>query len=246
MAHQGPSFYDNEAVFKHYMGRRKRTNNPNDLIEKPIFLEMLGDVTQKKVLDLGCGDAAFGEQLIAQGAQSYDGIDGSINMIELARQREQKPLLNIHHHDLFTWPYPNHTYDLIISRLALHYIKDFNELAKRIYRTLRVGGRFIFVVQHPVFTSNFESAKLSGRRTDWIVDHYFETGERVEPWLGEEVIKYHRTIEDYFISLQQAGFTVTQLRESKPKQEMFADPAEYQRRKRIPLFLFMAGERHSF
>jgi hypothetical protein len=57
------------------------------------------------------------------------------------------------------------------------------------------------------------------------------------------VRKYHRTVEDYFRALQEAGFVVEQLRESRPQREQFAEEQTYERRRRIPLFLFLAGRR---
>jgi hypothetical protein len=64
--------------------------------------------------------------------------------------------------------------------------------------------------------------------------------------MGGQVIKYHRTIEDYFTGLQRAGFVVESLREAEPQQEWFTEDEEtYQRRKRIPLFLILAARKAS-
>ena len=63
--------------------------------------------------------------------------------------------------------------------------------------------------------------------------------------MGGQVIKYHRTVENYFVSLQRAGFFVENLREAAPQRDQFGDgEATYQRRKRIPLFLIMAGQKN--
>ncbi|MBD0328119.1 MAG: hypothetical protein ICV68_16970 [Pyrinomonadaceae bacterium] len=55
--------------------------------------------------------------------------------------------------------------------------------------------------------------------------------------------KDHRTIEEYFTTLQCAGFRVEQLREAHPHREQFAALETYERRKRIPLFLVLAGRK---
>jgi len=41
------------------------------------------------------------------------------------------------------------------------------------------------------------------------------------------VVKYHRTIESYFIALKQAGFSVLDLREGTPKREHFSSEDEF-------------------
>ncbi len=75
------------------------------------------------------------------------------------------------------------------------------------------------------------------------MDNYFDTGLRVTDWMGGRVQKYHRTVEDYFGTVQASGFVVEQLRESSPQRDYFQDEETYLRRKRIPLFLLVAGRK---
>lgn len=138
------------------------------------------------------------------------------------------------------WNYPEASFDLVVSRLALHYVENVEECFRNVYKTLVPGGRFVFSVEHPVLTSCNRSKEGSKRRADWIVDNYFETGERNYPWLGSTVVKYHRTVEDYFAAVQKAGLMVKSLRESRPSPSQL-DHEEYVRRLRIPLFLFISA-----
>jgi hypothetical protein len=124
----------------------------------------------------------------------------------------------------------------------LHYIQDLASVFTDVYRALVAGGRFIFSVEHPVITSCDRAWKPGGRQ-DWIVDDYFETGPRVTSWMGGKVIKYHRTVEDYFFLSRQAGFIVNSVRESRPQRARFADKGTYLRRMRIPLMLFLSAVR---
>lgn len=57
------------------------------------------------------------------------------------------------------------------------------------------------------------------------------------------MIRQHRTLEEYVEALQSAGFVLDRLRESRLERERFADEREYDRRLRIPLFLFLAGHK---
>jgi hypothetical protein len=61
--------------------------------------------------------------------------------------------------------------------------------------------------------------------------------------MGGTVRKYHRTVEDYFAGLQDAGFAVEGIREGRPGRSNFDIEATYLRRMRIPLFLLMAGRK---
>ena len=244
MAHDGPRFYDDPTAFAIYQQHRERADNANDTLERPVVLELLGDVRGLDVLDLGCGDGAFGKDLLDAGAASYCGVDGSTNMIAAAQSKLNGTRGVAHLAELQQWAYPTDSADRVTARLVLHYLENFEPIFAGVHRALRPGGRFVFSVEHPVITSCDKVWGGDGLRQDWVVDDYFVTGRRVTTWLGAEVVKYHRTVEDYFLALQAAGFTVQSVRESRPERRHFADDEQFARRQRIPLFLFMAAEKH--
>lgn len=243
MGKNGPEFYDDEEVFATYAARRARIDGPNETVEKPIFDELMGSLTHLRILDLGCGDAAFGIEALQQGCESYLGIDGSHKMVAAAKAKLAGTRGNVVQATIETWNFPFQQFDLITSRLAFHYVEAIAPVFARIYQALVGGGRIIFSVEHPVITSCDRGWQFEGPRQDWIVDDYFETGPRITNWMGGKVIKYHRTIEDYFLALSTAGFVVEALRESRPQPARFHDPATYERRKRIPLMLFFSAHR---
>lgn len=243
MTYDGPAFYDDDAVFNTYMARRSRPDNPNDTLEKPVIFELVDDLTHQRILDLGCGDATFGREALAQGCQSYLGIEGSRHMVEIAQKNLAGTLGQVVHATLEAWDYPAATFDLVVSRLVLHYIQDVDAVFTKVYHTVVSNGRFVFSVEHPVITSCDRGWQGNGPRQDWLVDDYFQTGRRLTSWMGGQVIKYHRTVENYFVGLQRAGFVVESVREAEPQRQRFGDDATYRRRQRIPLFLIMAGRR---
>ena len=243
MSVHGAAFYDDDVLFAAYTAHRQDRDNPPDALEKPVMLDLIGDVVGLRILDLGCGAAAFGRMTLEQGCRAYVGVEGSRNMVELAKQTLASSTGEIIHATIEAWDYPTAAFDLVVSRLALHYIEDFAAVCEKIYQTLAHSGRFIFSVEHPVVTSCAQSWQSVGSRQDWIVDTYFTSGPRNTVWLGGEVVRYHRTVEEYFGSLQRAGFVVERLRESCPRPEQFADEATYERYRRIPLFLFLAARK---
>lgn len=243
MEYKGASAYNDNQFFDNYIARRNRKESPNNVIEKPILLDMIGDVKGLKVLDLGCGDALFGVELLQIGCFSYDGVEGSENMQKEATKNLDGTVGNVHLSPMETWPFQSNNYDLVVSRLALHYLADLKVLFQEVHSSLASKGKFIFSVQHPILTSSIKSAAASSSKADWIVDDYFNCGERVEPWIDKKVVKYHRTIEEYYQLLKQAGFRIEDIREGTPRAEQFDDESEYKRRLRIPLFLLFTCEK---
>jgi len=222
--YRNSEFYEDDIVFERYITERNKEGNLNDVIEKPLLLELMGDVKDKRVLDLGCGDGQIGFDLLNQGCRHYTGVDGSKKMIDLAKER----FLDVKNTDfqkslLQDWNYPKCKYDLIIARMSLHYLSDLSKVFKIIYGALKKSGAFIFSVEHPFFTYKHYT------------EDYYQTGEISCKWMGKQVIKNHRKIEDYIIDLQDARFDNMTLRESKP-----TDWLDEEERK-MPLVLFLKG-----
>lgn len=172
----GAEFYDNDETFLAYTKRRQQKENANDTIEKPVILQLLGDVTDADVLDLGCGNAGFGVELLEQGCFSYTGVDGSINMINAAQQQlSNYPNARALHESMEHYTPPRTEYDLVTARLSLHYMEDLASIFTKVNQALKPEGRFIFSVEHPVITSTLQPSSL---RTNWTVDNYFSMGFR--------------------------------------------------------------------
>lgn len=243
MAMRGAAFYDDDDVFAAYNRTREEwPDNPNDTLEQPIIRELAGDLTDRRILDLGCGAAGFGARALADGARAYLGVDGSRNMVARAEATLTGSGGTVVHADLETWAAPVGAFDLTVSSLVLHYVADLEGVLARVFAALLSGGRLVMSVEHPIFTAA-DCGGRSGPCPDCLVDDYFVVGPREASWLGERVVKHHRTIEGYVTALQGAGFVIDRLRESAPERERFVDEEEYRRRLRAPLFLFLSGHK---
>lgn len=237
MEFKGSLAYDEQNFLESYLKRRSRPDSPNNAIEGPMINDLLGEVESAHILDLGCGDARYGQELLAKGVKRYTGVEGSAAMFNLASKALAQPEAAIIHSAMEDFDYPADKYDAVISRMALHYIEDLGEIFRLVRKSMKKKGKFIFSVQHPLTTAAFKSKTDGERKGDWIVDDYFEQGVRKEPWIGKTVIKYHRTIEHYFTALTAAGFHIGALKEGEPVKANFTEKGEFERRKRIPIIL---------
>ena len=62
------------------------------------------------------------------------------------------------------------------------------------------GGEFVFSVEHPIFTAYGTRGLVPGWGGDilhWPVDGYFTEGLRHAVFLGQDVVKYHKTLTTY-------------------------------------------------
>ncbi len=235
-------FYDRPGVLERYREATAGVSDPQHVMEEPALLEEIGDPRGLRVVDLGCGDAAIGRTLLDAGCASYLGVDGSARMVDTAVETLRGTAGEAVRGDIAGFSAAPGSFDLVLSRLALHYVEDLDGVLAAARGCLSPGGRIVCSTVHPVMTSHDPREDPDALMTDWVVDDYFDGGPRERRWLGETVVWHHRTVEDHLAALRRAGFELTALRECPPRRERFGgDEAEYARRRRIPRFLLLAG-----
>ncbi len=162
---EGESFYDAPGVHDRYTAHREdRRLSPNHVMEEPAVLTEVGDPAGLRVLDLGCGDGAFGRLLLAAGARSYLGIDSSNSMVEQAGRTLAGTAGRVDLADIEEFTVDADSVDLVTARLSLHYVADLGRVLAACARALPPAGRLIVTVVHPVITSYDNRPRRSGGR----------------------------------------------------------------------------------
>ena len=119
--------------------------NPKQYAEHARFVTQLGapliallaPKAGERILDLGCGDGVLTKELMDLGCQVL-GVDASPTMVEAAQARGV-PAQVMDGHEL-----PFHEqFDAVLSNAALHWMLEPNEILRRVWRSLRPGGRFV-------------------------------------------------------------------------------------------------------
>ena len=239
---RGGDFYDAEVADDYIAHRHSGTASPNTVMEQPAFVDAVGDIPGCRVLDLGCGDGTTAPLILGAGAGAYHGIDGSPPMIARARRGTDDPRVTFELADIEDFTPERAAFDLLISRMALHYVADIGPVLKRARDGLVDRGRVVLTVAHPVLTSHENQS--GGQRSSWTVDDYFIRGPRPRQWFGRTVTWHHRTVEDYVHAVLDAGFQLQRLAECEPDSSLLGgDPVELARRRRVPLMLLLAAGR---
>lgn len=238
--------YDNPSFFDQYEKMLRSQLGLEGAGEWHTLKNMLPDFKGKKVLDLGCGFGWHCRYAIENGAKSVVGIDLSEKMLARAQEINHLEGILYERKALEEVEYPAEQFDMILSSLTLHYVKSFDIIAQNIYRWLISGGYFVFSVEHPVFTAEGSQDWIydkNGEKISWPVDRYFREGERNTTFLGENVIKYHRTLTSYLNTLLKQGFKIKEMIEPEPSPEMLKEIPEMKDELRRPMMLLISVEK---
>lgn len=189
------------------------TESPyNTHYERPAMMRMINsNLNSLNVLDAGCAAGWYTESLLNRGA-NVTAIDISQSMVMAAKRRVGNKA-NIVCHDLEeNLPFQNEFFDLIVSSLTLHYVKDWNHVFKEFKRILKPGGSLLFSVHHP-----FSDYRLFNR------EDYFTKELMKDVWVKSgkeiEVVFYCRSLQE-MIKDTVSHFTLSSLVEPQPIKEL--------------------------
>jgi SAM-dependent methyltransferase len=135
------------------------------------FLETAAIETTDRVLDVGCGSGLTTRDAARRASDGRAlGLDLSSRMVELARQlAEREGLANVEFQqaDVQSHPFPEHSFDLAISRTGVMFFGDPVAAFRNIGRALVPGGRLVVMVwqtfERNEWISSFFAAIATGR-----------------------------------------------------------------------------------
>ena len=210
--------------------RHNASSAANNYYERPATIGLLGNVSGKRVLEVGCGTGPLTEWLVNQGA-AVVACDLSAAMLEIARSRigDQAEL---HQHDLAEpLTFLEHTsMDLVVASLVFHYLRDWVAPLRELHRVLRPTGSVVMSIHHPAW--------------DWrnhCPEDYFAFLQVSEVWVKEHTVTFwRRPLTAATDAVSQAGFLIDRLVEARPNPELeMRDPSSFQELNAGPFFMHL-------
>jgi len=143
-------------------------------------------------------------------------------------------------------PFASGSFDAVVACLVFEHVKDMDLAIGEVGRVLGRGGRFLFLLNHPL---------LQTPGSGWIDDTILEEQYwRIGPYLLEddsleEVEKdvwipfIHRPLSRYVNAMASAGLYVTRMDEPAPPPGFLARASEYRDAATIPRLLALRAEK---
>jgi len=175
-------------------------------------LRMLGDVTGKDILELGCGAAQWSIALAAAGARPV-GLD--VSEAQLAHARAlmatkgiEVPLLHASAENL---PLPASSFDIVFCDWGATNFCDPDLVVPQVARVLRPSGLFVFSGSTPTFEMCYaEATELPGDR---LLRDYF--GMKRIDW-DDGTFEFTLPYGDWIRLFRRHGFLIEDLVELRP------------------------------
>ena len=126
--------FDDGASYEDFMGKWSR-------LAGDTFLDWLAPASRLRWVDIGCGNGAFTEMLVARCAPlEIQGIDPSEGQIAYARTRLAGSVAELRVGDAMALPYADAAYDAAVMALVIFFVPDPARGLAEMIRVTRPGG----------------------------------------------------------------------------------------------------------
>lgn len=188
-------------------------------------LHLLGDLTNKCVLEIGCGNGHSLEYVANRKAAGLWGLDISPNQI--AKTKDYLEAKGIHA-NLVCSPMeeacglPTDFFDCVYSVYGIGWSTDLNKTFKHIFSYLKKGGVFIFGWSHPIHKCvSIENGQLIFRNS------YFSEEWYRADMKNKEIMLSNRMMSTYINALADTGFFIEKLIEETDRDKAIEANNDY-------------------
>jgi Methyltransferase domain len=202
---------------------RRWADVAREWLNNPAFLEFVGDLHGRRVLDAGCGEG-YNTRILARRGARMTGVDLSERMIALARAEQRRE-------------------PAVRSCLARGLSRAAPGRGARVQHHAPV-----FSHEGAKWIRNEQGVKI-----EWTIENYFDPAGWVERWRFTDAPqdaaefatpRFDRTLSEYVNTLLGAGFALKRIEEPRPSEEYcLAHPSQRGWRDHAALFLYFRAEK---
>lgn len=167
------NFYDKKLAFL-------------DSFEQWQFIPNLGDVKNKKILDVGAGTGRIALRLAERGAE-VTALDVSPEILKILNKKNSKIKTIVA--DAESLPFPGNSFDLITAAFLIVHLKEPKYFFAEAYRILKPGG--LLAVTN---INQKRPPELKTNKGKIVIESYYHRRESVLEELGQNMFTIQKNI----------------------------------------------------
>lgn len=190
----------------------------------PTIMRMMGDIANKRIIDVGCGSGYLAAKLVTYCSYVL-GVDPSKKMVDIAkREYGDLPRLSFVTESIedFSSHYSDIGFDVAVSNMSLITIPNLDKALRAINHVLVLEGIFVFNITHPCFYNQYKKYELA-ETFRYHIPHAQRGSFTIsnDPGgLPSPTTHFHRSLQQYFSSLKAASFAIDEVVEPFPTPEV--------------------------
>jgi 2-polyprenyl-3-methyl-5-hydroxy-6-metoxy-1,4-benzoquinol methylase len=230
--------WDQIAQHRHHQLLSGEDHTFNEILLPQIIeiLDSLGNLSNFKVLDIGCGTGVMTEILSHQ-VNEIIGIDPSQKSISIANSYIEGCIntrLECVSIEDFAEDHKEE-FDLAIAHMTLHAIEDIGKAISGVSTILKMNGWFLFSILHPCFWHIIKSNMIDNNFKYHIPSPQKNTFQFTDGFQAD-VPWFHRPLSVYCSTLRFNGLSIVDMSEPFPNEILME---KYSRPWFLPGFLFI-------
>ncbi len=192
-------------------------------------------------IDVGCGEGQVARVAAAAGLDVL-GVDPAQSQIDVAVRRGGGP--RYQKGSAADLPAGDGAADVAIACLVFEHIADIDAALAEVARVLRPGGRFLFLLNHPLLQTPgsgwIDDQVLDPPEQYWRIGPYLREAETIEEVEKDVFIRFfHRPLSRYLNAARDAGLVLERMEEPAPPPGFLARAEEYADAASVPRLLFL-------
>jgi len=154
--------------------------------EQGKIFELLGEIKNKEVLDIGAGTGRLTNILVQKGAK-ITALDISEEMLKVLHRKNSlvKTIIG----DAENLPFKDKNFDLVVSTFLIVHLKDLSKFFNGVYRVLKNDGLFLLTN-----INQKEPPKVDTRAGSIKIESYYHRPEEVREVLTETAFNIEKEI----------------------------------------------------
>lgn len=147
--------------------------------EKGKIIPLLGDIKDKKILDVGAGTGRVSIPLARQGAR-VTALDVSAEMLEILKQKAKRLPIETIVGDAEALPFADASFDIVVAAFLIVHLKNPERFFDEVYRVLKDNGIFLLTN-----INQKDPPEIAAKEGNIIIESYYHRPDQIRELLEE-------------------------------------------------------------